>query len=90
MPSPARVFGANLARERQRQAHTMRSLARRAGMHASEISRLERGQRDPRLWTMVRLAHALDVPLIDLLIGVHPPTTGPTARPGRVADRIWL
>jgi len=61
------VFGSNLARERQRQCKTMRGLAGEAGMYASEISRLERGLRDPRLSTMVRIARALDVPLTDLL-----------------------
>jgi transcriptional regulator with XRE-family HTH domain len=34
--------------------------AARAGMRESAISRLERGQRDPRLTTIVRLAGALD------------------------------
>jgi transcriptional regulator with XRE-family HTH domain len=45
----------------------MSDLARIAGTHASEISRLERGLRDPRLSTIVRLARALDVPVCDLL-----------------------
>jgi transcriptional regulator with XRE-family HTH domain len=72
MPAPKDVFGANVARERQRQCKSMNALARIAGTHASEISRLERGHRDPRLWTMFRLARALDVPLTDLLDEVGP------------------
>jgi len=62
-----RVFAANLRRERLRQGKSMRGLAEKAGMYASEISRLERGLRDPRLSTMLRIAMALEVSLVDLL-----------------------
>lgn len=65
------IFGANLAYERRRRALSMNALAALAGTHASEISRLERGHRDPRLSTMVRVAHALEIPLVDLLRGVR-------------------
>jgi transcriptional regulator with XRE-family HTH domain len=43
---PASQLGARLARERARQCKSMNDLARIAGIHASEISRLERGLRD--------------------------------------------
>jgi predicted transcriptional regulator len=39
----------------------METLARLASTHASEISRLEHGQRDPRLSTIVRIARGLDL-----------------------------
>lgn len=65
--TPASRFGAKLARERKRQCKSMEVLARIAGTHASEISRLERGLRDPRLSTIVGLARALDVPLSELV-----------------------
>lgn len=42
-----------------------------SGIHASEISRLEKGVRDPRLTTMVKLADGLGVP-VDLLINPEP------------------
>jgi transcriptional regulator with XRE-family HTH domain len=45
----------------------MSDLARIAGTHASEISRLEHGLRDPRLSTIVRLAGALEISASDLL-----------------------
>jgi transcriptional regulator with XRE-family HTH domain len=61
--SPAMAFGRALAVERRRQCKSMSLLANIAGTHASEVSRLERGLRDPRLSTMVRLAVALEVPL---------------------------
>lgn len=65
------AFAARLAHLRQRQGLSMRALAERAGMHSSEISRLENVQRDPRLSTMVRLAQALDIPLAGLLLGLQ-------------------
>jgi len=71
MTPPKCRLGENLGRERRRQCKSMETLARLAGTHASEISRLEHGQRDPRLWTIVRIARALDVPLGDLLHGIR-------------------
>ena len=65
--TPASRFGVRLARERRRQYKSMATLARIADMHPSEISLLERGLRDARLSTIVRLARALEVPLCDLL-----------------------
>jgi transcriptional regulator with XRE-family HTH domain len=48
----------------------MEALADLAGTYASEISRVERGQRDPQLSTIVRIARALKIPLTDLLRGI--------------------
>jgi transcriptional regulator with XRE-family HTH domain len=45
-------------------------LGRVAGMHRTEISLLERAARDPRLATIVKLAHALDVPPAQMLDGI--------------------
>jgi len=39
-------------------------------MHFTEISRLERAQRDPRLATIVKLARPLNVTSSELLVGV--------------------
>ena len=65
--TPASRFGANLAYERRRRCLSMSELARIAGTHASEVSRLERGLRDPRLSTIVRVARALELPVSVLL-----------------------
>jgi transcriptional regulator with XRE-family HTH domain len=46
---------------------TQEDLARAAKLHPTEVSRLERAERDPRLSTLVRLAAALQVPLGELL-----------------------
>lgn len=63
VPEPTIVerFGARIAHERSRRGMSTRELAKRAGMHGSEISRLELAQRDPRLTTIDRVARALDL-----------------------------
>jgi HTH-type transcriptional regulator, competence development regulator len=61
------AFGRRLRQERSRQGKSMDTLAREGGTHASTLSLWERGQRDPRLSTMVRLAAALEVPLCELV-----------------------
>jgi len=63
-----RAFGKNLRRERDLRGLTMSELARLSGTHASEISRLEKGQRDPRLSTVHRLARGLGVTPAYLLL----------------------
>ncbi len=45
---------------------SQRALAERAGMPYPMIARLELGQTDPRLSTLVRLAEALEIRLVDL------------------------
>lgn len=78
MTPPKYTLGENIKRERTRQWKTMKTLADEAGMHSSEICRLEHGQRDPRLWTLVRIADALDVSLAYLLRGIgKPPASYP-------------
>jgi transcriptional regulator with XRE-family HTH domain len=60
-------FGAALRDERKRSALTQAQLAARAGMPQSVVSRLERGGREPRLSTMVRLAQALGITTAELV-----------------------
>jgi len=43
----------------------------RPGLHRTEISLLERAQREPRLSTIVRLARGLEVRPSELLNGIH-------------------
>lgn len=40
---------------------TQEQVADRSGVHATEVSRIEAGKRDPRVSTILRLAKALDV-----------------------------
>jgi transcriptional regulator with XRE-family HTH domain len=42
----------------------------------AEISRLERGLRDPRLATIVRLAEGLQIEVVGLVRGVEPGAGG--------------
>ena len=45
-------------------------LSHRCGLHFSEISRLERGGRDARLTTIVKVAQGLGVAPAELLAGM--------------------
>jgi transcriptional regulator with XRE-family HTH domain len=66
-------FGANAAQLRRAARLTQEDLAHRSGLHTSEVSRLERGLKDPRLTTIVRLADGLGVPVAELLVGIGRP-----------------
>jgi transcriptional regulator with XRE-family HTH domain len=67
---PKVLFARNLRATRLRVELSQEGLARRAGIHRTEVSLLERGGRDPRLATIVRLARALGVEPAALLDGI--------------------
>ena len=67
---PEQTFAANLRRLRAAKGLSQEELAGRAGLHASEVSRLERGVREPRLGTIARLARGLGVPAEKLVAGI--------------------
>jgi transcriptional regulator with XRE-family HTH domain len=67
MPSVPGVLGRNLRRARKRAGLTQEEVAERSGVHATEVSRIEAGKRDPRISTMERLAEAVEVSPSDLL-----------------------
>jgi transcriptional regulator with XRE-family HTH domain len=64
-------FGATVRRLRLAAGLTQEQLGERCRMDLSAVSRLERGERNPRLDTLVRLARALDVPPAALLEDVR-------------------
>jgi transcriptional regulator with XRE-family HTH domain len=64
------VFAANLRKERKRLCLSQEALGFRCDLNMSEVSRLERSQRDPRLATIVKLAKALEIPPAKLLDGI--------------------
>ena len=66
MPRNTR-FGENLKKQRTEAGLSQEALGRSCRLHRTEISLLERGERDPRLSTIVRLARCLDVPPASLL-----------------------
>jgi transcriptional regulator with XRE-family HTH domain len=67
---PRDVFAVNLRKRRLAAGLSQEALGTVSGMHFTEISRLERAQRDPRLGTIVKLARALEVKSSELLVGI--------------------
>lgn len=70
MNSVAVTFGKNLARHRQRTGFSQEALATRASVHRTEIGLLERGERIPRIDTIIKLAGSLDVAPEALIEGI--------------------
>ena len=66
----AERFGANLYRARKRAGLSQEGLGFAAGLHRTEVGLLERGQRLPRIDTLVKLAGALDIAPEALLEGI--------------------
>jgi transcriptional regulator with XRE-family HTH domain len=62
--------GANVRRRRLELGLSQEDLAAAAGVHPTMIGRLERGEREPRLHTIVAVGRALAVRPSDLLSGV--------------------
>jgi transcriptional regulator with XRE-family HTH domain len=55
-------LGENLRAARKRLELTQEEVAERSGVHATEVSRIEAGKRDPQISTLKRLAAAVEVP----------------------------
>jgi transcriptional regulator with XRE-family HTH domain len=64
---PVDQFAANLRARRLAAGLSQEQLSRLTDLHPTEISRLERGVREPRLSTIVRVARALGVSPSELL-----------------------
>lgn len=64
------TFAHNVATTRTRQKLSQTQVSTRSGIHVTEVSRIERGLRDPRVTTVVRLARALEVRPARLLDGL--------------------
>jgi transcriptional regulator with XRE-family HTH domain len=71
-------LAANLRRLRKERCWSQEMLAHFAGLHPTEVSRLERGLREPRLRTVMQVAAALKVPVQDL---IAPPEAAPEPEP---------
>lgn len=63
-------FGANLLRARRAAGMSQEVAAIRAGLHRTEIGLLERGERVPKIDTLIKLAAAISVPPGQLLEGI--------------------
>lgn len=60
-------LGRNLRRAREQRELTQEDVSERSGVHATEVSRIEAGKRDPRVSTLERLAKAVEVSPGELL-----------------------
>jgi transcriptional regulator with XRE-family HTH domain len=83
-------FGRNLRRARLEQGWSQAQLARESGLAVTEISRIERGGREVRLTTLMRLVDALGAPRHELLSGLTLPvrTTHSDESPQQAADAL--
>ena len=63
-------FGENVRAARTAKGWTQEDLAHSSGLAVVQVSRIERGVREIRLTTFVRLLQALDVPADRLLQGL--------------------
>jgi transcriptional regulator with XRE-family HTH domain len=54
-------FGIRLREAREHLGLTQEEVAQRSGVHATEVSRMEAGKRDPKISTLRRLAAAVEV-----------------------------
>jgi transcriptional regulator with XRE-family HTH domain len=68
---PHQTFAKNLRAVRADVGMSQETLGERAGLHRTEVSLLERAERDPRLATMTKLARGLGVPLSELIDGIE-------------------
>ena len=69
-------FGSNLRALRKARALTQEALGELAGLDRSYVGGVERGERNPALTAIARLAHALDTSPSSLFAGIGEPPTG--------------
>lgn len=67
---PRDRFAINLRKARQKSEISQEELGFRCDLHRTEISLLERGGREPRLGTIVKLSSALKVTPEELCYGI--------------------
>jgi transcriptional regulator with XRE-family HTH domain len=68
---PRERFSANLRAARKKAGQSQETVGHASDLHPTEISKLERSTRDPRLTTLVKLARALKTTPSELLKGVR-------------------
>lgn len=66
----SRAFGQRMKELRAREGISQDGLARETDVHPTSIGRLERGGREPKLTTILRLAHGLGVEPGELVDGL--------------------
>jgi len=68
--TPRERFAINLRKARQKKGISQEELGFRCDLHRTEISLLERGGREPRLGTIVKLCGSLDTTPEQLCQGI--------------------
>jgi len=67
-PKPNLRIRLDLATVREREGVTQQQLAVSAGLSIGTVSSIERGETDPKLSTLFRIARGLGVPIRDLIV----------------------
>lgn len=60
------LFGRTVRRLRKQHGLSQEALALAAGMHLNHVSSIERGERNPGLLSVLKIAKALDIPVTEL------------------------
>lgn len=68
--SAVKVLSANIAAARKAKGWSQHDAAAAIGMGMAQYGRIERGEVDPRLTTIARVAAGLEVGVLDLLAGI--------------------
>lgn len=63
------AFGERVCTLREERHLSQETLAEKAGQHRTYIGGIERGERNPTLLNLLKLAHALEIPLSRLVEG---------------------
>lgn len=87
MESPQQQLGRNLAGQRKMAGLSQEELAFRANLDRTLISLIERGKRNARLDTLVKLGKGLGVPPASLLKGIPSDRTAEQAGDGLAGAR---
>lgn len=66
-------FGRRLRTRREERGLSQAELGARAGVHRNQVGRFERGEQEPRLYALLKLAKALNIDAGDLIRGLPPP-----------------
>jgi transcriptional regulator with XRE-family HTH domain len=82
-----RQLGRRIKRRRNFLDLSQEALAERAGVHRTQISLYENGERMPLASSLIKLAAALGISVGQLVVGIEWEVTGPPLRDLREGDR---
>lgn len=75
------ALGRALRRARRDLDLSQEAVGQRAGMHANHVGTIERGTKDPRATTLLRLIEALEISPAELFTRYAPTSDAPRPRP---------